>query len=91
MAGGIHTWALTEHACSACFGRILVRPAGVGQANERVYRCANCGAQEQGRDASVVCACGMKMKGGRLFGLRCLVNPEKTPEVPSEIIVEGGK
>lgn len=83
-------WALTDHACAACFGRVLSRPAG-DKGETRIYRCANCGAEARGHDPHVLCACGMKMKGGKLFGLRCLVNPDRTPEVPSEVIVEGGQ
>lgn len=81
-------WAVTDHVCQACFGRVLSRPLGDGQ--NRAYRCSNCGATGDGRSPSVICACGMKLKGGRLMGLHCVPNSAPTPEFPAQVIAEGG-
>ena len=76
-------WNLTDHACRACFGRVLRSVAA-----PTVYRCSNCGLQEPGRKGlkhPPICACGMKV-GGRDAGIRCVV-VEPTLECPSEVVV----
>lgn len=77
-------WRLTDHACAACFGRILARP----EANETMYRCTNCGAERISTRPETLCACGITLRTGKNAGLRCVRNPAPTPECPSEIIVE---
>lgn len=76
-------WQLTDHCCRVCFSRVLVRETFD---HRRVYRCAGCGAEREGRSPSVICSCGMKLKTGVDAGLRCSVNPDKSPEFPAEII-----
>lgn len=76
-------WTLTDHICRACFGRVLRQPQGEGV---RRYRCSNCGLEATGRDESALCACGLRLKGGRDAGIRCERNPTPTPEFPSEIV-----
>lgn len=49
-------------------------------------RCAECGTEVDGSHKSL-CCCGAKIKGGRSAGLQCVVNPDKSPELPVEIIV----
>ena len=76
------SWRLTDHACASCFGRVLVSSRGAV-----IYRCANCGSEEPGRQGMEhppICACGMKAGGSA--GFRCVVN-EPTPACPSEIVV----
>lgn len=75
------TWLLTDHVCRVCFGRVLEAADGVHR-----YRCSNCGLELPGRQPSVMCACGSKLRGGKSMGLRCERNPEQTPEFPSEVI-----
>lgn len=84
---------LEDHICRGCYGRLLSRPADAP--GDRVYRCTNCGREETGRQVSVLCACGTKVRkataSGRSglavidAGIRCQPNPEPTPEFPSEI------
>ncbi len=54
----------------------------------RVYRCATCGTEATAARASAICCCGIKMRTGRNAGIRCMPNPERTPEVPAEIVAE---
>lgn len=85
-------WALTQHVCVACMGRILERALldvpGQPPGRERVYRCACCGAERDGYTPAVLCACGLALKGRHNLGLKCEPNAERTPEFPSEIIAK---
>lgn len=74
-------WAMTDHVCRVCFGRVLEAADG-----SHAYRCSNCGLQATGRQPAVLCACGWKAKAGKGHSLRCERNPEPTPEFPSEVI-----
>lgn len=85
-----HSWRLEPHVCRVCFGRIASRPAdGDEDTDRRVYSCTNCGAEAEGNRASVVCACGTKIRSGaskgRLIdaGLRCHENRARSMEFPS--------
>lgn len=78
-------WRITDHACRACFARVLTHKAADGK---RIYRCSNCGTEAEGYDHRSVCACGMKLKTGASAGLVCRRNTAPTPEVPAEILVE---
>lgn len=77
-------WNLEPHVCSICFGRILSRKT---QGEQKLYICSNCENQDEGSDASVICACGacLPRKGGSpiKLGLKCQVNDEKRAEFPS--------
>lgn len=84
-------WALTEHCCRACYGRVLERQAGTpedGLPSGFAYRCSNCGTEawHGQRRPAVICVCGSKQKGGRDMGLRCERQAEPSPEFPSEIV-----
>jgi hypothetical protein len=72
-----------NHCCRVCFGR-LVRGNAVD--GHWVYACTNCGATAIGREPASLCACGMKTRQGKDMGIRCVVNPDPTPEVPNIII-----
>lgn len=52
----------------------------------RVYRCAGCGIEKEGRSESAICSCGIKLKTGVDAGIRCIDNKEKSPEWPAEIV-----
>lgn len=76
-------WKLTDHCCRVCFGRVLVRETFDMR---KVYRCANCGVEREGRDSRVICSCGLRLLMGQTGLLRCERNTSKTPEFPSEIV-----
>ena len=78
-----YVWALTDHACRCCFGRVVVRETFD---RRRIYRCTNCGAEREGKTEAAVCCCGIKLKTGVDAGIRCQVNPDRSPEFPSEIV-----
>lgn len=75
-------WRIEDHVCSACFGRVLSRPAGGGVS---VYRCSDCGLSATGRTTRVICSCGMKLRGSTDMGIRCMRNEHQTPEFMVEI------
>lgn len=52
----------------------------------KVYRCSNCGLEQEGRTEAAICCCGIKLKTGADAGIRCQANPSKSPEFPSEIV-----
>ena len=84
-------WALEPHICKKCFGRIV---SSDGEGNDRNYRCTHCGAVAYGRDASVLCCCGIMGKPRNRaksaapvnMGIRCVVNPHPSPDFPAEIV-----
>lgn len=89
------TWRLEPHCCRLCFGRIMSRPTD--EDDGTVYRCANCGAEAIGTRPAVLCACGTRIrKGGKHSatfvdaGLRCHVNQNPNPSLPSEIVASYG-
>jgi hypothetical protein len=89
---------LEPHICRVCFGRIakepLVTAGGSGQFN--LYVCTNCGAKATGRDASVLCCCGITVRktgdSGKPTsdymdaGIRCHENENQSPEFPAQIV-----
>lgn len=76
-------WQLTDHCCRVCFSRVLMRKQAGGK---NVYRCAGCGAEKEGDSAATICACGMKLKTRVDAGVRCMVNMDRSPEFPAEIV-----
>lgn len=81
-----HLWALTDHACQHCLGRVLER---VNDDGRRISRCSNCGAEGEGHDGLAhppICACGARL-GKRDAGIRCVRNDRPRPGFVSEIIV----
>jgi hypothetical protein len=80
-----HIWALTEHVCGACLGRVLEAAPKDGP---RIFRCASCGAKGEGRKGlshPPICACGSK-EGKRDAGIRCVPNDRPRPELPFEYL-----
>lgn len=84
-----HFWQVEQHVCRACFGRVLSRAGNLGR---RVYRCACCGIEQEGRSVSVLCACGIKLRTGKGHGgqqdagIRCVANRDRSPENLSEVV-----
>lgn len=76
-------WALTEHCCRNCFGRVLRRYVN----GRHQALCAECGLQTEGYPRSL-CCCGVKMADGRDAGLRCVPNDHITPETPHRVLVK---
>lgn len=75
-------WRLTGHVCRLCLARVLITDNNDGT---QTSRCSNCGIEAVG-DHRSVCACGLKLKSGKSAGLKCAVNPNRTAELPSEIV-----
>lgn len=65
-----------------CFGRVLMRETF---GRRRVYRCACCGIEAEGRSEAVICSCGIRLKTGVDAGIRCQVS-EPTPEFPAQVV-----
>ena len=76
------TWAITDHICRACFSRVLVRETFD---RRRIYRCAGCGIEKEGRSEAAICSCGIKLKTGVDAGIRCELNTNRSPEWPAEV------
>ena len=74
-------WALTDHACAKCLGRVLRR---VGPDGRPVVRCADCGTEAAG-EAPAVCACGIRR--GKYAGLRCIRQEAPAPGMLAEVVV----
>jgi predicted amidophosphoribosyltransferase len=74
-------WSFTSHCCRACLGRVVERAD--------VFRCATCGAEADRVEA--ICACGLRRSDGRPLGFRCVVNAQKSPAVPAEIVAAFGE
>ncbi len=75
-------WSITPHVCSKCLGRVLVTENKDGS---QTARCSNCGAEGEGGHKSI-CACGLKLKSGKSAGLKCVANPNRSADLPSEIV-----
>jgi hypothetical protein len=71
-------WNITNHVCAACLGRVLSSDDGM------TCRCSNCGLEKT--RIKDLCCCGMRLKSNRDAGIRCVTNPNRTPEMPAEII-----
>lgn len=72
-------YALTDHCCKLCLGRILF--------DGTLHRCSNCGA-ESSTGHEGVCACGATMRSGKSARLRCTVNNKRDTSFPGEVVVE---
>lgn len=82
-------WQLEPHICRKCFARLASQPTPGGL---RHYACTNCGAAADSQGADALCCCGIKIrkmgrngKAGAMVdsGVRCIPNPNPTPEFPS--------
>lgn len=89
------SWTLEPHVCRVCFSRLASKPLPAGG---RLYQCTNCGLEAEGCRASALCACGTKIRRTRGdgrgvaqlvdAGIRCVPNPNKTPEFPALFIAK---
>lgn len=82
-------YALLDHCCSVCGGRILHRRLANGH---QQVRCAECGAQAEAAPHAkapyeALCFCGVKLASGADAGFRCKRVPQPTPERPAELVV----
>jgi hypothetical protein len=78
----VDTWAMIDHACRACGGRVLIAGARV--------RCADCDASATGGPESL-CWCGALPAGSRAR-LKCVRSSGAAPDFPSQIVaVECGE
>ena len=75
-------WKLVPHVCRVCFSRVLVRETFD---HRRIYRCSGCGIEKEGRSEAAICSCGIKLKTGVDAGIRCELNPDRSPEWPAEV------
>ncbi len=68
------TWAITDHICRSCGGRILrsVTGAGMTPGGNSIYRCADCWASTTRMGPDEVCWCGFAMKGSRQPAYMCI-------------------
>lgn len=86
-------WRLEPHVCRCCFSRIVSRPADDDD-DKRLYHCPNCGLEAEGRQASVLCACGMKVRKGKHAWadalVRCHENRARSPEFPQLYVATVG-
>lgn len=83
MTADDHHWKLTPHCCRVCFSRVLMRETFD---RRRVYRCAGCGVEAEGKSEAAICACGIRLKTGVDAGIRCQVQTEPTPEFPAQVV-----
>lgn len=83
---GSPEWVLAPHICRQCFGRLLVRQKS-GR-TDYIFRCACCGAQATGQDASVMCWCGATLAEGKDMGMRCQHNDSRSSEWLPEIVAK---
>ncbi len=78
-------WVVADHICRACFGRVMTRTTFD---RRKVYRCSNCELEATGEGPQCLCCCGIKMRGTRDAGVRCVPNTQRRPENPAMIIAE---
>lgn len=57
-------WALADHLCKGCGGRILRCVSGGGPTGggNPIWKCADCGASVSGMGPEVLCWCGYSHK-----------------------------
>jgi hypothetical protein len=67
-------WALEDHVCAECFGRVISRRSETGG---RVYRCAECETEAAG-EVNAICACGSAI-GEKDAKVRCVRNDQRRP------------
>lgn len=86
-------WRLEPHVCRSCFSRLVSRQADDEDAG-RVYLCTSCGLEGAGHRADVLCACGTKLRKGKVAwvdaGIRCHENLARSPEFPALYVASYG-
>lgn len=73
MAKSKQTWALEDHVCRACGGRILRCASGGGPTGggNPIFKCADCGASGSGMSPDVLCWCGFSHRGQHATAYIC--------------------
>lgn len=68
------TWAIEDHLCKQCGGRILrcVTGNGMTGGGNPIYRCADCGASGAAMGPSHLCWCGFAHKFSGRGRYKCL-------------------
>lgn len=62
------TWAVEDHLCKACGGRILRCVTGCGNT---IFKCADCGRSQSAMGPDVLCWCGFSHRGNRDNAYTC--------------------
>jgi DNA-directed RNA polymerase subunit RPC12/RpoP len=67
------TWALENHLCKACGGRILrcVKGNGITGGGNPVFKCADCGKAVAAMGPEALCWCGFSHRGNRDNAYTC--------------------
>lgn len=78
-------WVLTDHCCRICFARVVTRTTFD---HRKIFKCTNCDTEVPGDHVTALCCCGMKLKGSKDAGVRCVVNTERTSLNPSVIVAQ---
>ena len=73
MARG-QTWALEDHLCRTCGGRVLrcVSGNGMTPGGNPIYRCADCGSASASMGAGAICWCGFAHRSQNATAYRCV-------------------
>ena len=77
-------WALTDHACALCYGRILRHGSR--------FRCSGCEREALSAPTSI-CGCGLNgRRRGQTEGpvFRCEANTNRS-EIPAAIVIKYGE
>ncbi len=75
-------WALTDHICAECIGRVLEHTTEDGRV---IARCADCGQEAEGGHRAL-CACGLVLRTGKAAGFYCARNGNHEPGMNPEIV-----
>ena len=78
-------WILTAHVCRICFARVLTRTTFD---HRKIFKCSNCETEVQAEHVTGLCCCGMKLRGGKDAGVRCVENTKRVPENPAHIVAQ---
>ena len=70
----IQTWALEDHLCRSCGGRVLrcVSGNGATPGGNPIYKCADCGAASASMGPSAICWCGFSHRSQSATAYRCV-------------------
>lgn len=67
------TWAIGNHLCRDCGGRVLrcVTGNGMTPGGNPVFKCADCGKATAATGPDALCWCGMKHRGQHMAAYVC--------------------
>lgn len=72
---------MVDHCCSVCRGGVLRRVDG----SVVTFICNTC--RREGTDeVTSICFCGARGKGHNRWALKCIKNPEPSPEFPAHVV-----